>query len=564
MSLIFKKVIITDIKNKEAKKIEFSPKMNLVTSDKNSKGKSIIMKSLYHSMGANCLFDGNFKKDEKIFDLYFSYNSNDYEIIRFKNDYVLLKEKKLVESIKYGEIRKLANFYKQELNMFVYLKDRQGDVLLAPPAYLFIPYYLDQDISWKNEQEPFENLGQFEKLSRNQLYFYHLDILSNQYFELDSQLKNNCEKLNKIKAELKTKDTLYADLQKELGSKVVLDIKELDIELRNLKYLLLEKTEKIEDLKSKIYDKENDIISLEFLIQNIDSALKKINKKEGFTSKHVACPNCKYEFDVNLKAEIESLYDNEYLINRKEKCKIDIEAIKDEVKKLKNDLNGYLNDVKVAKEKIFNKEVNYKDYLNQEVIQRLLINKAEDIAKLEEAYEIQKTACVELQTKLDRLDEKKIQVGPIFKKFYKENLISLGVHSFNENSIKAFYKLAISGSLYVRSTLAFFYSFLDTKTKFNSQRFMCPLVIDSPRDGEQDDINSNLILEYIFNRNVDNYQLIVASVDAEKFLNEETLANKDLKIIRITGQESNHLLNKEEYTQNIKEIEKSMSYFGIL
>ena len=280
MSLIFKKVIITDIKNKEAKKIEFSPKMNLVTSDKNSKGKSIIMKSLYHSMGANCLFDGNFKKDEKIFDLYFSYNSNDYEIIRFKNDYVLLKEKKLVESIKYGEIRKLANFYKQELNMFVYLKDRQGDVLLAPPAYLFIPYYLDQDISWKNEQEPFENLGQFEKLSRNQLYFYHLDILSNQYFELDSQLKNNCEKLNKIKAELKTKDTLYADLQKELGSKVVLDIKELDIELRNLKYLLLEKTEKIEDLKSKIYDKENDIISLEFLIQNIDSALKKINKKE--------------------------------------------------------------------------------------------------------------------------------------------------------------------------------------------------------------------------------------------------------------------------------------------
>lgn len=229
---------------------------------------------------------------------------------------------------------------------------------------------------------------------------------------------------------------------------------------------------------------------------------------------------------------------------------------------LKVELNVYLKEVQEAKEKIFNKEINYKDYLNREVIQGLLLSKSEEIAMLEEAYQLQKNECMELQLKLDGLDEKKIKVGPTFRQFYKSNLISLGVHSFNENSIKAFYKLSISGSLYVRSTLAFFYAFLDTKAQFTNKKFMCPLVIDSPRDGEQDDINSSLILEYIFNRHVGDYQLIVASVDAEKFINEEILTNNDLKIVRILG-EQNHLLTKEEYNQNIKKIEKGLSYFGL-
>lgn len=86
------------------------------------------------------------------------------------------------------------------------------------------------------------------------------------------------------------------------------------------------------------------------------------------------------------------------------------------------------------------------------------------------------------------------------------------------------------------------------------------MVIDSPRDGEQDDINSTLILEYILSRHVENYQLIVASVDAEKFINDEFIENNDLSIIRIMG-EQNKLLTDDEYYNNKKEIEKGLSYF---
>lgn len=561
MSLVFKEIIITDIKNRLSKKISFSPDMNLITSDKNSKGKSIIMKSLYHAMGANSMFDDNFKKDQMLFDIYFSFNKNNYEILRLKNDYVIIKNDKLYDSVKYGQVYKLSKFYKEELDMFVYLKDKHESIILAPPAYLFIPYYLDQDVSWKKEQEPFENMGQFEKLSRNQLYYYHLGIYSNEYFEINSKLKNNNEILNKYKNELKNKDIIFSELKKELSDKVVLNLNELDIELRNLKYILTDKSGKIEKLKSKIYEKENEIISLEFLLDNIDSAIKQISKQQNkLSSKHVVCPNCKYEYDINLKEEVENLYNNEFLLDRKEKTVIDIESLKSDVEILKKDLDIYLNEIKEVKENLFKKEINYRDYLNREAIQGLLNVKAKEISELEEKYEKQRMTCISLQMKLDSLDEKQIKVGPLFRQFYVSNLIDLGVKSFNEKKIKPFFKLSISGSLYVRSTLAFFYAFLDTKLKLNSKKFVCPLVIDSPRDGEQDDINSTLILEYILSRHVENYQLIVASVDAEKFINDEFIENNDLSIIRIMG-EQNKLLTDDEYYNNKKEIEKGLSYF---
>ena len=561
MKLIFNEILITDITKKESKKIEFLPGINLVTSDKNSKGKSIILKSLYHTLGANCLFDDNFDKGNILFSLKFSYGDKNFQILRLKNDYIIKENGVLLDSIKYGNIQKLSKIYKDQLNMFVYLKNREKEILLAPPAFLFVPYYLDQDMSWKQSQESFINMGQFEKMSKNDLYYYHLGILSDEYFDINNKLKNSNQKLNNIKAELKNKDAIYLELKKELKSEVVVNLNELEIELRNLRNILSEKNENLENLKTKIYEKENEKIALQILIENINETLKKITKEGQIKTKHIICPNCKYEYDVNLKDEVEQLYNVEYLNNRKEKSLLDIKELDNSINKLKNEFELVLKDINKSKTSLFSKEKNYKAYLNRDAIQNLLDSKIKEIAQLEGEYQKQKDICSNLQQKLDMLNEKNIKVGPIFRQYYKSNLISLGVYSFNENKMKPFYKLPISGSLFARSTLAFFYTFLDVKKYFNNNKFLCPLVIDSPREGEQDDINSALILEYILSRDVGDYQLIVASVDAEKYINTEKLV-EDINIIRLLGKE-NHLLTPEDYKKNLKEIENECSYFGI-
>ena len=79
---------------------------------------------------------------------------------------------------------------------------------------------------------------------------------------------------------------------------------------------------------------------------------------------------------------------------------------------------------------------------------------------------------------------------------------------------------------------------------------MCPLVIDSPRDGEQDDVNSKLIMEYIFSRNVGDYQLIVASVDAEKYIKDEMLLSDDITITKISGEKNQNIRSENDCFRN--------------
>ena len=47
---------MVDLTNKEAKRIYFSPDKNLLTSEHNHLGKSVIMKSIYYTLGAEVYY----------------------------------------------------------------------------------------------------------------------------------------------------------------------------------------------------------------------------------------------------------------------------------------------------------------------------------------------------------------------------------------------------------------------------------------------------------------------------------------------------------------------------
>lgn len=68
--LTFKKLVIFSPIEELAKVVELKPGLNIVTSlrkDGNDLGKSIIAKSFYHCLGADCIFDSKFDVDNKVF-----------------------------------------------------------------------------------------------------------------------------------------------------------------------------------------------------------------------------------------------------------------------------------------------------------------------------------------------------------------------------------------------------------------------------------------------------------------------------------------------------------------
>ena len=72
--LVVKKIYIFDLKDKKAYYTEFLDGINVITSDEengNNVGKSLIMKSIYHTLGADCFFAERFDVNSKTFILNF-------------------------------------------------------------------------------------------------------------------------------------------------------------------------------------------------------------------------------------------------------------------------------------------------------------------------------------------------------------------------------------------------------------------------------------------------------------------------------------------------------------
>lgn len=83
--MIFKRLYLFSSSEKKAKVVEFADGKNIITSspvDGTDRGKSVIMKSLYHALGADCYFDDKWQDDDKTYIVNFSIANEEYYIFR--------------------------------------------------------------------------------------------------------------------------------------------------------------------------------------------------------------------------------------------------------------------------------------------------------------------------------------------------------------------------------------------------------------------------------------------------------------------------------------------------
>ena len=99
IKLIFNKLCLFSSSDKMARVIEFAVGKTMITSssiDGTNRGKSIIMKSLYHVMGADCNFDDKWDDSSKVYILNFSLDNVGFYIFRQNNLFKLFDADKNV------------------------------------------------------------------------------------------------------------------------------------------------------------------------------------------------------------------------------------------------------------------------------------------------------------------------------------------------------------------------------------------------------------------------------------------------------------------------------------
>lgn len=174
MNLVVSSITMVDLTNKEAKRISFSPKKNLLTSTRNHLGKSVIMKSIYYTLGAEVYYPSPIKRLNLLTYIDFSLDAHLYRVARLKNTFVLY-----CDGVFDGCYQSVGDFEERlceifDLEIDLVSKDRDGTIIKCPPAFYYMPYYVDQENGWAVNSSSFDKWLQFDLPQRKEQLFFPL------------------------------------------------------------------------------------------------------------------------------------------------------------------------------------------------------------------------------------------------------------------------------------------------------------------------------------------------------------------------------------------------------
>jgi hypothetical protein len=548
--LIITKLYIFSINEKKAKVIPFTKGRNIITSseiDGTKRGKSIILKSIYHSLGADCIFDGQWDVENKIFILEFIVKEKSYYIFRHGRLFKIYLKDGFKELYKTITREELAEYLKELFDFAVELPNKKDDKLeITPPAYNYLLNYIDQDEMRGTNFSSFKNLQQYSNYKDKVLY-YHFNVYTREYYTLIKEL----EKLKGNHKEYQDERTINQNMLEKINK----SIKGTDYST-NIESLKIE-VEQYKDEYNTIIDNLNKIkkslINLRNQKEELISNVKELDVFNNDTEKEVKqiinhiCPYCKSRIEDELEVRIQKYNTIEDILFLKQ----DLEFILINIeKKIKNEESKYrdiLEILNVYEEKISinSREINdilkYKGYIElRETIIRELGTITSNLLTIDERLK-------ELNKEKRNYDEAKKKINSRYYELMIKDKERFGLKEIkNKNLLDVSNVFTAGGSNKPIATIMWYINLLKIRDEFNPNAIRFPLVLDSPNNVETDKEKKRELFDYLFSEVSEEVQLIVSSIGFEE---KEYSKYKFNNIIKLKNNKY-ELLNEFEYNEN--------------
>ena len=197
MSIYYKSLLIFDKEQQTARKINFQPGVNIVTSKENSVGKTSLSLMLLYSFGAKVKFSDKWNLNNIFTKLTIQKDSKIIEIIRHKDTYSIIADGKKffypVQTKGYSE--KLYEL----LGLTIKIKDKNSDTYsTAIPSLYLLPYFLSQTDT-NSERSVFQDLNMYNKNDLHDALYYHVGALDNEYSTIIHQFTQATKELDALK-----------------------------------------------------------------------------------------------------------------------------------------------------------------------------------------------------------------------------------------------------------------------------------------------------------------------------------------------------------------------------
>lgn len=549
-----KKLYISEIqllsqKEKKARKVQFDRRRTLIHG-KNHTGKSSLIKSIYWALGAEPLFNQKFKNTNASALLKFEIDGRFYSILRDGKLFGLFNEQEELIQKFTSVTNELGPYLGKLFNFQPQFQNQSSKFIVPPPAFLFLPYYIDQDSSWSKSWDSFKQLQQIKDY-RNQCIYYHSGIRPNEYYSTKKEIQEFIQIIEETDKEQKLTSKILAEVKEKLSqTSFNLDIESFKEEITELLTESKSLLDKEEKLKNKLHDLYHLQASFDAQINIVKQAILESNKDLKFASDQlpevVGCPTCGAEYENSFAERFEIARDERKSKDLLLELKKDAQVVESQIETEKEALSSVTAEVSRINEILKEKKGDLK---LRDIIENAGKNQVKSIfsERHTELNDILITNAREkdkLEKKLKAFEskERKSEILDFYTSRMSSFLKKLDIHSLNADDYKAITTKIESketGSSRPRALIAYYFSFFHLMKKYSSSTY-CPLIIDSPNQQDQDIEHIDKIMSFINNNQPADTQMIlgIAETYGEDF---------NCKVIEL--KEKYSLLQKNEYDE---------------
>ncbi|SHM20194.1 hypothetical protein [Myroides odoratimimus] len=580
-NLKFKRLLILSNSTKSANQFEFSENLNLITAVDNSVGKSTLVKLLFWGVGCDPVLDTNWTTTDSKTIVEFSVDNDNYIVKRYKNQ-ISLK----INENDFVDYEKITGEYSEKLARILGFKAllpnrKTGLMETPPPAFYFLPFYIDQKRSWSKAWDNFEKLEQFSNW-RNTIIKYHVGLLTPKHFELESDKAEKKETKNVVQSQIERIETTLEVVEEYIPhiTNATTEAKEFEVLTEEIKVDLKNLQEEQEKILSQLTSLNGDRVYLEqqqIITRKIISELDKDYKFtiENIEDDEVECPLCGVLHENSIINRTSIITDKGQAENQLESILTELDKVNKKLNILNSNLNkarerilqinekylineeytvslGMENENSLKSNIVENRDINFNQIIEyiagNSIKQNVVKDKIQKVNSLDTLKKDIKKISKEQKDLITLEDIEKINTS--FSSIFSDYIELLDAEAVNIYSIDSpldYNKVikeggAAEGS---RAILAYYLSIFTMVEEYGNE-VKSALVIDTPNQQEQSDTNYEKIVNLLTHRTSKKTQILLCAMENEH-LDE---FKKKARVIILT---KDRLLLKSEY-EKIKKI----------
>lgn len=556
-NLQLEKLLILSNSQESGNQFNFSKTYNLITAKDNSVGKSTLVKLILWAFGCDPQLDSKWKSTDSKTLIFFNIDSKPYSIIRDKNS-ITFNDGKI--SKQFSKITgEYSEFFAKLVGFDIVLVDRseEGNLIVPPPAYYFLPFYIDQKRSWNKAWDSFINLGQINNWNPTVIK-YHIGYLKPKYFELEKEKVDKQKIKNQLNVELKNiSNALEIVATHTTSSGITLEKNQLNLMTEEIKNELSELAKLEEEYLSNLSILTSDKAYLiheksiaERLIKELDDDY--IFSVENINEENLECPLCGIVHENSLVNKASILTDKQQAYEQLKIIDEKLNKTNNEFSKLENNFKTIKNKIEEINNKYVIEEEGTKFQLN-EIIENFAYNginkkiqstKKEKLLLIDEKDSELKEIIKEQKTLFTKKEKEEIEANFLsLLKSYVKILDAEGINLSNVNSPLDYNKIIMEGGAAenTRGVLGYYLSIF-TLIDMHGNEVKAPFIIDTPNQHEQSEQNYKNIIKLITEKVPKSEQIFICAME-----NENLIAYKEKANVIVL--DKNQLLLKSKYIE---------------